>query len=288
MCPVSGYFDQVFANAGSKVAVPDTVQVDGSVSYPAGYGVYYTQDPAVNPSTALNVEETKFNQLLYDITSVLQNYQQNCIPPFITSTMNGGSPYSYPKGPLVMSGGIPYQSIAASNTDTPPSSKWVVFDLSTLGAGFLLAANNLSDVANGSSARANLNAASSGANSDITSLNSPALGSATANTQAVGTSNTEVATTRFSNPATAASPNGYVQTAGGIYIQWGTGTASSGGSNATFPITFPTGCQSIMCTINGSSPAGNGAVSAQIINNSTGKFWCASSSTGIFYTAIGY
>jgi hypothetical protein len=46
-------------------------------------------------------------------------------------------------------------------------------------------------------ARAALGAAASGANTDITSLASPALGSATATTQARGTNNTDVATTAF-------------------------------------------------------------------------------------------
>lgn len=47
------------------------------------------------------------------------------------------------------------------------------------------------------SARANLGAAALGANTDITSLNAPALGAATATTQALGDVSTKVATTAF-------------------------------------------------------------------------------------------
>lgn len=50
---------------------------------------------------------------------------------------------------------------------------------------------------NAATARANLSAAGSGANTDITSLAAPALGAATATTQAVKTANTTVATTAF-------------------------------------------------------------------------------------------
>lgn len=61
--------------------------------------------------------------------------------------------------------------------------------------------------ANAASARSNLGAAASGANTDITSLNAPALGGATATTQATGDSSTKVATTAF----VAASATGHGQ-----------------------------------------------------------------------------
>lgn len=55
----------------------------------------------------------------------------------------------------------------------------------------------------------------SGANTDITSLNSPALGSATATTQIVTDNSTKVATTQFTQAAIAASsssgPLGFTQ-----------------------------------------------------------------------------
>lgn len=121
--PISGYFDTVFATSGTRATVPDATQPDGSVNYTTGYGVDYTLDPATNPS-ALNIEQNKFNQLMYDITSAIQQYQQNGIPPFITTTMNGGTPFSYAQYVEVLSGGIAYRSLINSNTDTPPSANW--------------------------------------------------------------------------------------------------------------------------------------------------------------------
>ena len=49
---------------------PDAVQSNGSVSYDQGYGVDYTL-PNTNPSYKY-MEQDKFNQLFYDITSALQ------------------------------------------------------------------------------------------------------------------------------------------------------------------------------------------------------------------------
>lgn len=56
-------------------------------------------------------------------------------------------------------------------------------------------------------ARSNLGAAASGANTDITSLNSPSLGSATATTQTSGDATTKVATTAFVDPLRDISAN---------------------------------------------------------------------------------
>lgn len=125
--PIDGYFDVVFAENGDVDPVPDDIQPDGSVSYDSGYGVDYELDPASNPN-ALNIERTKMNQLFLDITTAIQQYQQHGTPPFITSVMNGGSPYSYSKYDRVLYSGVTYTSLENSNTDTPPSSKWAAND----------------------------------------------------------------------------------------------------------------------------------------------------------------
>ena len=65
-------------------------------------------------------------------------------------------------------------------------------------------ANNLSDVANATTARGNISAAKSGANTDITSLSAPALGAATATTQAASDNTTKVSTTAQTQAAIAA------------------------------------------------------------------------------------
>jgi Chaperone of endosialidase len=119
--PISGYFDTIFGISGNLTAVPDAAQVDGSVSYTDGYPILYETPVG---SGGLNIDRAQMNQLFNDITTAIQLYQQTSIPPFITSTMNGGSPYSYSEYNTVMLGGIAYQSNTNSNTDTPPSSKW--------------------------------------------------------------------------------------------------------------------------------------------------------------------
>lgn len=129
MCPINGYFDTVFALAGDKVAVPDPVQGGGTVSYDQGYPIGYSTPVG---SGGILVTRTSMNQLFFDITSALQQYQQVGTPPFITTTMNGGTPYSYSKYDRVISGGVAYQSLTNANTDTPPSANWQA-DLSLSG-----------------------------------------------------------------------------------------------------------------------------------------------------------
>lgn len=127
--PQQGYFDVIFGSSGIKTPVPDTVQSDGSVSYTQGYGPDYQLAPGT--SGAKYPEINDINQLFNDVTTALQQYQQNGIPPFITSAMNNGSPFSYAQYATVLYGGVAYQSNTANNTDTPPSSKWNVVSLSS-------------------------------------------------------------------------------------------------------------------------------------------------------------
>lgn len=88
--------------------------------------------------------------------------------------------------------------------------------------------NNLSDVANTATARGNIGAAASGANADITSLASPALANATANTQSAGDSSTKVATTAFFSDAllglvgyfpSSTAPGGWLKADGSVVSQ---------------------------------------------------------------------
>ena len=100
---------------------------DGSVSYTQGWVVDYTL-PNSNPSYKY-MPQDKFNQLFYDITYAIQNWQQHTIAPFITSAMNNGTPFSYSKYSMVLYGGTGYISLANSNTDTPPSANWAALNL---------------------------------------------------------------------------------------------------------------------------------------------------------------
>jgi len=120
--PVNGYFDTIFGVSGDLTAVPDAVQMDGTVSFTQGYGADY-ELPVGNPSR-LVINRAQANQLWYYVTSALQQYQQKGVPPFITTTMNGGSPFSYSQGDRVVSGGVVYTSLVNTNTTTPPGASW--------------------------------------------------------------------------------------------------------------------------------------------------------------------
>lgn len=124
--PNSGYFDTPFGIDGQLTVVPDPTQGSGAVSYQQGWGILYSTPVG---SGGFNVARGTMNQILNDVTSAIQQYQQNGIPPFITSAMNGGSPFSYDQYATVLLDGIAYQSLINSNTDTPPSSNWVVFQV---------------------------------------------------------------------------------------------------------------------------------------------------------------
>ena len=131
--PIGGYFITTFGQDGDRAAVPDTTQVDGSVSYDQGYGPDYELDPLSNPD-AIDIERTKFNQLMFDVTTALQKWQQQSVADFITPTMNGGTPYSYPAYVLVMydpgTGKQIYQSLIPGNTDLPTvQSSWAAVPL---------------------------------------------------------------------------------------------------------------------------------------------------------------
>ena len=132
MCPINGYFDIPFAENGDLNTIPDPTQTNGTVSYNQGFPIGYSTPVG---SGGLLVPRTAFNQVLFDITSAVQNWQQNTVAPFITPTMNGGTPYSYPANAMVLYGGNIYISLVGSNADTPPSAKWQLLAIRTRLAG---------------------------------------------------------------------------------------------------------------------------------------------------------
>lgn len=122
------FFKTPFAFGGTKTAIPLTNPGDGSVNYNDGFGVFYQDDPA---GDGLNIPRAQFNELQYEITNLLNKYQIQAFPDFITSADNGGTPYSYSINAYVRYGGIIYYSLVYSNTDTPPSAKWSAVSYST-------------------------------------------------------------------------------------------------------------------------------------------------------------
>lgn len=120
------FYIKPFAVSGTRVAVPDNTQSDGSVSFNDGYGADYSLNPASAPA-ALNIERTKFNQIIYDITNNIRSYQIMGAPDFITSSDNAGTPFSYAQGARVLYSGVVYESLTGSNTDLPSvTTSWKV------------------------------------------------------------------------------------------------------------------------------------------------------------------
>lgn len=116
------FFVDPFAVSGDRSAIPDAAQGDGSVSYSIGYGVKYDANRVTDP-TALTIERVKMNELFYDITTNIQQYQIHGTPEFITSADNGGTAFSYSKDARVRyNNGTTtdvYVSLADSNTALP-------------------------------------------------------------------------------------------------------------------------------------------------------------------------
>jgi len=138
------YFIEPFAASGDRTAIPETVQPDGSISYPDGYGIDYQLDPATPPG--LNIERNKFNELQYQITLALQQYQRLGFPDFITTSDNGGTPFPYAinatvrfTGGFAGAGARNYYSLVDANTATPAdNTKWGLVDYSSFQTGDLL------------------------------------------------------------------------------------------------------------------------------------------------------
>ena len=164
------YFRLPFAGQGDKTVFPDNTQADGSLSYNQGYGPDYQRTPGTDPQ-ARRIERNRFNQLIFDITSTLQLYYQEAVPPFITAADNGGTAFQYPKYARVRydagTGDRLYESLVDDNDDLPTvTTAWRLVDFDgldlrylqqvTADDRYLLEENNLSDLTSTETARSNL------------------------------------------------------------------------------------------------------------------------------------
>ncbi len=126
------YFINPFGQSGDLTPIPDPTQPSGSVSYNEGFPINY-QLVQTDPS-ALDVPRTQFNQLMYDITLNLQQYQQVGAPNFITSAQNGGSAFPYNAYSIVTyddgtHGPRIFMSKINSNTNLPTdTAAWLWID----------------------------------------------------------------------------------------------------------------------------------------------------------------
>lgn len=121
------YFDVPFAFAGDVTAIPDPLQVGGTVSMTEGWNNNYQRNLATDPA-ALPIDRSTTNWLLLQISTAIQALQQASVPEFILASQNGGVPYSYGKGTSVLwsaTGTAPFVkhvSLTAGNTNTPSAS----------------------------------------------------------------------------------------------------------------------------------------------------------------------
>jgi hypothetical protein len=121
------FFRVAFALSGTRTPVPDAADASGFVSYIEGYGADY-QRPKTDPLSK-NIERDKMNQVFFDLTTAIAELQSQGIPDFITTALNGGSPFPYAAKALVRYSGALYMSLAAANTALPTDpTKWVRFD----------------------------------------------------------------------------------------------------------------------------------------------------------------
>lgn len=116
------FFRFPFAIAGDKTSIPDPAQATGSVSYTQGFGPDYEVDPLVDPD-GKDVPRDETNQLFFDVTNAIKEYQTFGTPDFITSAMNGGMAFAYGlNARVVWLDGEVYESLINSNTDTPATA----------------------------------------------------------------------------------------------------------------------------------------------------------------------
>ena len=74
--------------------IPTTNPGTGAESYQGGFTTNFEQD-LVTDSTALPIDRGAFNQLMYDITNNIQQYQTLGTPLWIAAAQNLGTSYPY-------------------------------------------------------------------------------------------------------------------------------------------------------------------------------------------------
>lgn len=129
------YFLNPFGTDGDLTTVPQTIQPSGAVSYQQGFGPDYELEYGVNPD-ALPVPRASTNQLFFDVTTALQQIQEDGFNLFISSADNGGSAFEYGKGVwVIFTDNNFYQSNVDANTAIPgdSSGKWQLLSVTQEG-----------------------------------------------------------------------------------------------------------------------------------------------------------
>lgn len=110
-----------FADSGDKTDIPNAVQPTGDVSYTEGYGFDYSRIPG-SSALAKDFPRVKHNQLMYDITSNIQQYQQFGAPEWYAGL--------YAQYARVRHVGQVWVNTVVGNTTEPGSSgTWVASNI---------------------------------------------------------------------------------------------------------------------------------------------------------------
>lgn len=110
-------FKTPFATQGDRVAVPDEMQADGSVSYTQGYSQDYEKE--YDKAGAKDIERSKMNAIFHDITDAIGKGQSTGIYPWIKEAA------PYVKGSFVYYNKEAFYSLVDNNSDTPADgAKW--------------------------------------------------------------------------------------------------------------------------------------------------------------------
>ena len=121
------YIKTPFAENGDLTAIPDDSQIDGSVSYNAGWGYKYELDPATD-ANAKRLERQKHNQVFNDVTSNIKEWQEQTFPNWIAD-VGSGTPFAYSKGTIVTyTDSKKYVSLIDNNTQVPTGINWLEVD----------------------------------------------------------------------------------------------------------------------------------------------------------------
>jgi len=122
------FFLYPFADGGDKAPIPDGTQVNGSVSYQIGWGGDYQLDLDTDPN-AKPIPRDQSNQLYFDITDNIRQYQTEATPDYITPAENLGAPFAYPVFARVRyddGGGVRlYENQVPGNTTDPTDPSWI-------------------------------------------------------------------------------------------------------------------------------------------------------------------
>lgn len=122
-----------FGTSGDRTAVPDTADPGGAVSYTQGFGPDYELELGVDPG-AKPVPRPETNQLHFDSTDNIRQYQLNGAPEWYPASENGGVAISYPINSIVRHGDLVYRSLVATNTVEPGTdpAQWAVDGVAVL------------------------------------------------------------------------------------------------------------------------------------------------------------